>query len=350
MIRRVKTRRSAGTRTAVIAVCVLCLATSLAFAGGGGEAAAGAPAGPIVCRIAHSGTEKIPRHIGFLKFKEIVEEKTKGAIKVEIYPQSQLGTEAQITEQVQLGTVQATITGSFEQITPKLLIYTMPFLFDKIDGLYKVTRGRIGEEIVKGAEKNNFIVLATGDAGGFRHISNNVRPITKPADMKGLKIRTPPIESIIKTMEALGASPVSIAYGEVYLALKTGVADGQENPLVNIANMKFHEVQKYLTVISYQWHPAPFTFSLKWYNALSREHQKIVKDAAEEAMIVNDSLIQSSDEESFNLIKSQMQVNVLTQEQRKLFIDAAKPVYDYYINKGLFTMEELKQIRKVAGS
>ena len=99
--------------------CVAVLGALSLWAGGqGGQEAAE----PIVCKIAHSGTEKIPRHIGFLRFKEIVEEKTNGAIKVEIYPNGQLGTEAQITEQVKMGAVQATITGSFEQIAPTLLI------------------------------------------------------------------------------------------------------------------------------------------------------------------------------------------------------------------------------------
>ena len=329
-------------------VCCIALigGVSLWAGGQGGEESTE----PIVCKIAHSGTEKIPRHIGFLRFKEIVEEKTDGAIKVEIYPNGQLGTEAQITEQVKLGTIQATITGSFEQIAPELLIYTMPFLFSEIDGLHEVTRGPIGEKIAANAEKNGYVILATGDAGLFRHFSNNVRPITKPADMKGLKMRTPPIETIIKTMEALGANPVSIPYIEVYMALKTGVADGQENPYINIANMKFHEVQKYLTVVSYQWHPAPFTFSLKWYNSLSPKFQRIVKAAAEEAMVVNDDYNQQAADEAYNTIKDSVQINVLTDEQRQLFIDACAPVYDYYIKQGLFTEEDLEDIRKAAKS
>jgi C4-dicarboxylate-binding protein DctP len=340
-----------GKRIAGLALCLLFIGVLAAYGSGAKEGAAKPEeVKPVLCKIAHSGTEKIPRHLAFVKFKELVEAKSNGRIKVEIYPQGQLGTEAQITEQVKLGTIQATITGSFEQIAPELLIYTMPFLFSKIEGLHKVTRGSIGDKIAKAAEKNGFAVLATGDSGGFRNLTNNVRPITRPADMKGLKMRTPPIETIIKTMEALGANPVSIPYVEVYMALKTGVADGEENPYINILNMKFHEVQKYMTVVNYQWHPAPFTFSLKWYNSLSADLQKIVQDAAKEVMVYNDELSNKQTDEAYDAIKGSLAVNILTEEQRKLFIDAVKPVYDYYINKGLFKQEDLEEIRRVAGS
>ena len=340
-----------GKRIVGLALCLLFIGVFAVYASGAKEGAAKPEeVKPVLCKIAHSGTEKIPRHLAFVKFKELVEEKSGGRIKVEIYPQGQLGTEAEITEQVKMGTIQATVGGSFEAVAPELLIYTMPFLFSKIDGLHKVTRGPIGEKIAKAAEKNGFIILATGDSGGFRNLTNNVRPITKPADMKGLKMRTPPIETIIKAMEALGANPVSIPYVEVYMALKTGVADGEENPYINIANMKFHEVQKYMTVVNYQWHPAPFAFSLKWYNSLSADLQKIVKDAAKEVMVYNDELSDKQTGEAYDAIKGSMEVNTLTDEQRQPFIDALQPVYDYYIKKGLFKQEDLDEIRHVAGS
>ena len=192
---------------------------------------------PIVMKIGHSQPTEHLRHKSLLKFKEMLETNTKGAIKVEIYHSSQLGSEAEQLEAVKMGIIQATRGGAFEAVSEKFVLYTMPFLFKDIKSVRKVTRGPIGANIAKSSEKNGIYVPATGDAGGLRNITNNTRPIKKPEDMKGLKLRTPPIESIIKTMEALGASPVSIPYGEVYMALKTGVADGQENPYVNITAM-----------------------------------------------------------------------------------------------------------------
>jgi tripartite ATP-independent transporter DctP family solute receptor len=332
----------------ILVLGLLVAASLCSFAGG---QAGGGPSAdkPIVMKVAHAQPEHTPRHKSYLRFKELVEERTDGAITVEIYPHGQLGVEHDVTEQVKMGAIQSTRSGSFEMVTPKLLIYTMPFLFETIDGLHKITRGPIGEKIAEDAEKNGFKLLATGDAGYFRHITNNVRPIRSPADMKGLKVRTPPIESIIKTMEALGANPVSIAYAEVYMALKTGVADGQENPFINIEAMKFNEVQKYLTIVNYQWHPDPFAVNLDWYNSLSSKHQKIVKKAAEEAMEFNDDMMKEANDVAFAKIKDTFdEVVELSDAERQAFIDAVKPVYDYYIDKGLFTMAELEEIRKAA--
>jgi len=327
----------------------LLVAVSLCtFAKGQSEGAPSAEK-PVVMKVAHAQPEHTPRHKSYLLFKELVEERTNGAITVEIYPHGQLGVEHDVTEQVKMGVIQSTRSGSFEMVTPKLLIYTMPFLFETIDGLHRITRGPIGEKIAKEAEKNGFKLLATGDAGYFRHVTNNVRPVRKPADMKGLKMRTPPIESIIKTMEALGANPVSIPYAEVYMALKTGVADGQENPFINIEAMKFNEVQKYLTIVNYQWHPDPFVVNLDWYNSLSSKHQKIVKEAAQEAMKYNDDMMKEANDVAFAKIKDSFDDIVeLSDSERQAFIDAVKPVYEYYINKGLFTLSELEEIRKAA--
>ena len=275
----------------------------------------------------------------------MVEKNTKGAIKVDIFPSAQLGDEASMVDAVKLGTLQATRGGAFERVAPELLIYTMPFLFGTDAAIQKVTNGAIGERIAKNAEKNGIIVLATGNAGGFRQITNNKRPIASPDDMKGLKIRAPGIESIIKSLEAFGASAVSIPYGDTYMALKTGVADGQENPFINIESMKFHEVQKYLTVIDYQFHPDPFCVSLKWFKSLSPENQKIVKDAAVESMKLNDSLMADANNKAFEIIKKSLQVNVLTPEQRKAFQEKAKAVDAYYIKKGLFTQKDIDELR-----
>jgi C4-dicarboxylate-binding protein DctP len=303
---------------------------------------------PIVMKIGHSQPAEHLRHKSLLKFKEMLETNTKGAIKVEIYHSSQLGSEAEQLEAVKMGIIQATRGGAFEAVSEKFVLYTMPFLFKDIKSVRKVTRGPIGAKIAKSSEKNGIYVPATGDAGGLRNITNNTRPIKKPEDMKGLKLRTPPIESIIKTMEALGASPVSIPYGEVYMALKTGVADGQENPYVNITAMKFYEVQKYLTVVNYQYHPDPFCVNLKWYKSLAPHLQKALNEASVKMMEYNDELVEEETETSFAILKDAMKVNTLSSSARNEFIKRSQKVYDYFINKGFFTKAELAEIQKAA--
>jgi len=303
---------------------------------------------PIVMKLGHAHNIDTPRHQSYLKFKELVEQKTNNGIKVEIFPSGQVGDEVAMIEATKLGTLQGTRGGPFEKMAPELMVYTLPFLFDNLDGIEKITMGPIGDRIGKATEKNGFIVLTTGDGGGFRNITNNKRPIITPDDMKGLKIRTPGIESIIKTMETFGANPVSIPFGDAYMALKTNVADGQENPPVNIVSMKLHEVQKYITVIEYQFHPDPFIVNLKWFQSLSPEYQKILKECAVEAMKLNDTLIKEANQKAMDIMKKSMEVTVLTPEQRDVFREKSKPVYEYYINKGICTQKDIDEIRNVA--
>ncbi len=300
-----------------------------------------------VMKVGHSHSVKAPRHQSVVRFKELVEERTDGKISVEIYPSNQLGTEAEMLESVKMGTIQATLGGQFEAASPKLLIYTMPFLFKDVESAYSIIRGPVGEKIAESSKENGIIILATGDAG-IRQFTNNKRPITKPGDMKGLKMRTPPIDSIIKIMESLGANPVSVPYAELYTALKTGVADGQENPFVNMVDKKLYEVQKYLTVVNYQFHPNPLYTSLDWYNKLEPELQNILKECAEEMMVYSDKLNYQQSQEALSLLESEMEVNYLTDNQREMFIEESQEVYDYYINKGYFTMEEINEIREAA--
>ena len=316
-------------------VCMLCTLLISSFA-----------AAEVVIKVGHSMPTETPRHQSLLKFEELVEANSNGELQVEIYPSGQLGNESEMIEMLKLGSLEVFRGGVFEAQTPKVVLYTMPFLFNTTEEIYKITRGPIGEKIANSAEERGLKVLATGDGGGFRQFTNNTHPITSPDDMKGLKMRTPPVTSIIKTMEALGASPVSIPYVETYMALKTGVADGEENPFVNIATMKFHEVQKYLTVINYQFHPELFTVGLDWFNSLSPEHQTIVQDAAKASIALSDSLIDGAAEKAFNTIKeSGVEINFLTPEQKLPFIEKAQAVYDFYIGEGIITMEDLDEIR-----
>lgn len=206
--------------------------------------------------------------------------------------------------------------------------------------------GPVGKKIAKYAEKNGLVILATGDSGGFYNITNNKHPITKPDDMKGFKMRTPPIATKIETMKAFGADPVTISYGDVYMVLKTGIVDGQENPLVNIEAMKFHEVQKYLTLIEYQFCPDQFIVNLKWYQSLDPEYQRILRECAVESMKLNDQLIKESNIKALENVKKSMQVTILTPEQKQAFIDKVQPVYDYFVNKGTFAKQDIDEIRE----
>lgn len=313
---------------------------------GASEQTASEAVKPIVMKVGHIQPVESARHKTFLEFKKAVEEKTNGRIEVQVYPAAQLGTDQELVEAVKAGTIQGSRGGAFDVAAPSLTIYNMPFLFPDTESINKITRGPIGQKIAESSKENNIIILATGVAGGLRNITNNERDITCPEDMKGLKMRTPPVEVTVKTMEQLGASVVSIPYSETYMALKTGVADGQENPYVFIYDAKFYEVQKYLTEVNYQIHPEPFYVNLNWYNSLSEENQKILKDCAVEMMISNDNMMLDDQISAKEVIENNVEITYLTDEQRAQFIEKVQPVYDYYISQGLFTMDDINEIRE----
>lgn len=294
--------------------------------------------------IGHSQPETSARHKALLFFEEIVEKASVGQIDVEVFSSGQLGTEAEVMEAVQLGVIQGTEGGLFEVATPTYLLYTLPFLFDSPEQALEVMRSEIGDRINEEAAVNGYYVPACGIAGGFRQWTNNVRPITSTQDMVGLKMRTPGIDSIMRTFDALGANRQSIPYVDVYVALKQGVADGQENPYSNIAQMKFYEVQKYLTVSNYQVHPNPFFINLDWYEALPDELQKIVTYAARVAMIYNDTTWLAEEMDAYDIIAANVEVNVLPDAARTAFIAKVQPVWEHYITAGTFSQELLDSV------
>jgi len=298
-------------------------------------------------KLGHASSTESTRHKALLVAKDYLEKQSGGRLILEIYPGAQLGNEAEMSESMQLGTQEAFVGGVFDAQTPKLNLILMPFFFPTQADLMKIARSDIGTMIMKDAEKYGIKMLAFGD-GGSRHFTNNMRPIKSPTDMKGLKIRTPPIESIIKCVQALGGNPVSIPYGETYMALKTGVADGQENPLANIGDMKFFEVQKYMTLIDYQFHPEPFDVNLKWFNSLPADLQKIMQEAAWIYTDKQNELRRDLNDYYYKMIvNGGVTVYQPTAAERQQFITACQPVYDYFVGKGLFTNADLDTMRKI---
>jgi len=307
-----------------------------------------AAAKTYVFKFAHSQPLTSPRHRSMLFFEEIVEKASGGAISVELFGAGVLGTESEVMDMVKVGNLQGTRGGLFAKANKKFLFYTLPFLFDDTKQVLKVMRSPFADKIAEGAKANDFYIPATGVAGGFRQFTNNKRPIATPADIKGLKMRTPPIDSIVRTMKALEASPQSVPYKETYMALKTGVVDGQENPASNITEMKFYEVQKYFTIVNYQVHPDPFFVNLGWYENLPQELKNIFDAGAKAAMIYSDTVWLSSEKDYTNFLKGKLETNVIAPGNRGMFVDKVKSVWSHYINEGVATQAEIDEARAIA--
>lgn len=293
-------------------------------------------------KFGHSMPTDTTRHRALEDFKAFVEEKSDGQLVIEIYPSGQLGKEAEMLEAMKLGSLEGYSGGVFDSITPKLNIYLTPFLFEDQDALMKFSQSDFAMSLHADAENMGIKLLAVGDAGS-RNITNNIRPVQTPADLQGLKMRTPPVPAIIQSMEALGANPVSIPYVEVYMALKTGVADGQENPFNNIATMKFQEVQKYMTVVHYMFNPEPFCVQKAWYDALPADLQMIMQEGADlYTAKQNEYRSAASDADLQTIMDAGVEVYYPTPAERQMFIDATASVADFFIDEmEYFTREDL---------
>lgn len=328
---------------------LLVVATAFVFGTGQGETAGAAQEEQVfVFKYANTQTQNHPRSQSMVKFKEDLELASNGRIQVELYFDGVLGTEAEVLDMVKIGTVQGSRGGLFERANPKFLVYTLPFMFENPDVVTKVMRSEFGREINEGALANGFYIPATGVAGGMRNVTNNVRPIRTVADIRGLKMRTPPIDATIRTFQALGANPQQVAYTETYMALKSGVVDGQENPFSNTVDMKFYETQKYLSLLNWQVHPDPFYVNPAWYNSLPDDLRQIFDLVAVQTMAYSDEIWLASENGYLDTLRQNLETNTITADAREGFVAAARPVWDYYINEGFFSQADVDEALAIA--
>ena len=238
----------------------------------------------IQMRIAHYVDEKHPLHLGAMQFVSKVDERTKGQVKISIYPANTLGSPPEVVEQVKLGTLDMAINtqGQYEYHVKACATAQIPFVFDDYAHAHRTLDGPAMQWLAPQFEKAGFILLANWE-WGFRNITNNKKAIMKPEDVKGLKIRVPPEFHLQTLFESLGAVVTKIAWPELYMALAQNVVDGQENPLSAIWYQKFYEVQKHVALTQHAYACASPVMSTKSWAKLNPEQQKIVREEAKRA-------------------------------------------------------------------
>lgn len=281
-------------------------------------------------KLGHSDTVDNLLHVSLLNFKAYVEEKSEGRLKVDVYASEQLGSNAEMAEMVEMGSLDAMMLpqGQEANYAPKLNILGMPFLFSSYDDVYKVLDSEIGDELIADLASHNMIQLAYWE-NGLRQTTNSVRPINTPEDLKGLKIRTPEDKVTMAIFEALGASPAPLAFSELYLALQQNTFDGQENPVSNIHANNFQDVQKYLAMTNHKYECKNMVFSLTTWNKLPTDLQQILLDGAK---IYGDehrkAIVDSTDAMLEDLVAAGMEV---TYPDTAAFQEATQVVYsDFY--------------------
>ncbi|PTX17318.1 tripartite ATP-independent transporter solute receptor, DctP family [Halanaerobium congolense] len=264
---------------------------------------------------------------GLLRFKELVEDRSNGEIEVQIFPSSQLGDERDLVEGLQLGTVQMALssTGPLGGFVTEIMVLDLPYLFKNRAHAYSVLDGEIGQELSKG-----FVDAGIRNLGywenGWRNITNSVRPIYEPEDLNGIKIRVMESKLMLASLEAMGASPLPMAFSEVYTALEQGTIDAQENPLAVIYSNNFAEVQEYLSMTQHFYNPALLLISESFYSSLPEDYKEIVRKSASEAKEYERYLSILADERLLGKLQEEgMEVNSVDKDA---FVEATKSVYD----------------------
>ena len=298
-----------------------------------------------VIKVGHDQPDRSTHHQAALKWKELVEARTGGKVRVNLFPAMTLGSGTQMVEQTQAGALEVSIlpTGWVAPLAPSVQVLDLPFLFPSREVLYKVIDGPAGAEILKPLAKVNIEGVGFFESG-FKQFTGHF-PIREPKDYVGHKIRTMPAQVIQEQFRAFGATPVAIDFKELYSALQQKVVDGQENPIATIALMRFFEVQKYLTLSDHGFIAYVFMFNKPFLDKQPADVRRILVDAAKEASrFQRDIIVKSEAEHLETFKKAGVEISRLTPAQRAQFEAASKPVYDWFTGK--YGADTLNLVRK----
>jgi tripartite ATP-independent transporter DctP family solute receptor len=284
-------------------------------------------AAEVTLKLGHIADPQNPYAQGAQKFADLVAEKSGGTIKVEVYPSSQLGNQRDLVEGLTLGTLDLTMTSTavLGNFHPQVAVFDLPFIFRDREHAFKAL-DTVGMEIAKDLEEKGMKVLAYYE-NGVRNMTNNIRPIRVPEDMKGLKIRVMEQPIYIAMMKALGANPTPMAFGELFTALQKGVVDGQENPAAHIYTKRFFEVQKYISLTEHTYSAEPLVVSMITWNKLTPEQQTIIQEAAEEARDWQRQLAIDLENGYWDKIRESGKCEIITDVDKEAFREATAPVW-----------------------
>ncbi|TSK08179.1 MAG: TRAP transporter substrate-binding protein [Geobacter sp.] len=276
-------------------------------------------AAPIVIKFSHVVAQHTPKGQAADYFKKLAEERTKGRVKVEVYPNSQLYKDKEEMEALQLGAVQM-LAPSLAKFAPlgvkEFEVFDLPFIFDNYQELHKVTQGPVGAKLLKKLEPKGILGLAYWD-NGFKVMSAN-KPLKNVADFKGQKMRIQSSKVLDSEMRSVGAIPQVLAFSEVYQALQTGVVDGTENPPSNLYTQKMHEVQKYVTLSDHGYLGYAVIVNKKFWQGLPADIRTILEGCMKDATKYANDVAKKDNDEALAAVKKsgRSQLISLTPQER----------------------------------
>ena len=283
-----------------------------------------------VFRLADNQPDGYPTVLGDLAMAKYVEEKSNGAMKIEVYNNSVLGDEKTTIEQTQTGAIHFIRVGlnPLSSINPIMNALAMPFLFRDREHMFKVLDGPVGQEVMESIKDQHLLGLCWLDAG-FRNFYNVQRPVSSPADMAGLKIRVQESALMMDMVRFLGAQPTPMAYGDVYSGMQNRLIDGAENNWPSYITAAHYEVAKYFTVDGHMSSPEMILINTELWNSLTPAEQKIIKDGAMEgAKVERAEWLKAEQEYERQARAAGCTITELTAAQHQLFADALMPLYD----------------------
>ena len=261
-----------------------------------------------VLRLGHFQATTHPVGVATDDFAKNVKERSNGQLEIQVFPAAQIGDTPDLIQALKLGTVDMVWidTSQFDMFVPEMNRLLGGYLYRDREHMFKVMKGQIGDELKEKLLKQAGMRILTYHYNGERHVTTSNKPIHHAEDLKGVLLRVPGNDAFMSTFKALGASIVGIAYNEVYMALKTGVAEGQENPFSSIYAMKFHEVQKYLMLTGHMIQTGTYTINEGSWKKLPENLQQILREEAEKAGEYCGSIYMKEEKELIPILKQYM--------------------------------------------
>ena len=300
-------------------------------------------------RLGHIGFPGSPFDHGARHFRDLLEARFPGRIEVRVYGAGQLGEDREMLEGLRLGTLEMHVPSSvLHSVAPEFALFDLPFVIRDREHFERVAASSIGESLRETLRSDHGLELLAFWENGFRVITNNVRPVVVPADLAGIRLRTPKDPERMRLFEALGASPASMSFGEVFSALRQGVVDGQENPLAQLAAARLHEVQRFLSTSNHVYTPAYPVVRTSWFESLPPDLADGLLQAARET---GDWLRGFLEAEDVRLLAELGETMEIHEIEREAFRAAAEPVFEHYRERyGESWLELVQELAAAASS
>lgn len=292
-----------------------------------------ADGGAVELTVAHIYPNSHPGGVFLDKLAEQVKDETNGEVTLQINHNAVLGSEADELQQIQAGNLDMALfygIANFQAVDKVFGVEELPFVFNDINHVRKAYDGAYGDKLTEMLREHNFEVLSYWE-NGFRHFTNNKKPIVKPEDMKGIKFRSAEIPLRLQMFELLDANAISMGFNELFTGLQQGTVDGQENPLATINSSKFYEVQDYLSLSGHIYNSSPLILSTSALEKLSEEQQNIVREIAGKLKVEQQVELDKQNKVLEQQLADQgMKVNEIDKET---FQEAVKPLWKSFIDE-----------------